>query len=54
VTLSDLRALAGELFEPGALSLAGVGPDERLFASAIAPLAGDRQVAAPAAQGSAR
>jgi predicted Zn-dependent peptidase len=54
VTLADLRALAGELFEPRALSIAGVGPDERVFASAIAPLAGDREIAAAAAQGSAR
>jgi predicted Zn-dependent peptidase len=51
VTLADLRPLAGELFEPGTLSIAGVGPDERVFASAIAPLADDREVAA---QGSAR
>jgi predicted Zn-dependent peptidase len=54
VTLSDLRALAGELFEPRALSIAGVGPDERVFTSAIGTLAGDRQIAATAAQGSAR
>ena len=42
VTLDDLRALADELFHPHALSVAGVGPDERLFQAAIAPLgAGD-------------
>jgi predicted Zn-dependent peptidase len=54
VTLADLRALAGELFEPRALSIAGVGPDERVFASAIEPLAGDREIAAAAAPGSAQ
>jgi predicted Zn-dependent peptidase len=48
VTLEDLRALAGELFEPGALSIAGVGPDERAFQSAIGPLAGDREIATAA------
>jgi predicted Zn-dependent peptidase len=42
VTLDDLRALADELFQAHALSVAGVGPDERLFQAAIAPLgAGD-------------
>ena len=54
VTLDDLRALAGELFVPGALSIAGVGPDERVFSAAIAPLAGEREIAATAATGGAR
>jgi predicted Zn-dependent peptidase len=54
VSLEDLRVLAGELFEPAALSIAGVGPDERVFASAIEPLGGGREIAATAAPGSAR
>jgi predicted Zn-dependent peptidase len=37
VTHDDLRALAGELFAPGALSIVGVGPERRLFDKAIAP-----------------
>jgi predicted Zn-dependent peptidase len=37
VTLDDLRALAQELFVPSKLSIAGVGPHERLFEAAIAP-----------------
>jgi predicted Zn-dependent peptidase len=50
VTLDDLRALADELFQSQALSVAGVGPDERLFEAAIAPLgAGDGTVADGAA-----
>jgi predicted Zn-dependent peptidase len=44
VTHDDLRALAGELFAPDMLSIAGVGPDRRLFDNAIAPL-GAGQVA---------
>jgi predicted Zn-dependent peptidase len=38
VTHDDLRALAGELFAPATLSIAGVGPDRRLFDNAVAPL----------------
>jgi predicted Zn-dependent peptidase len=38
VSLDDVRALAQQLFAPGELSVAGVGPDERLFHSAIQPL----------------
>jgi predicted Zn-dependent peptidase len=53
VSLADLRALAGELFEPQAMSIAGVGPDERVFQSALAPLAGERAIASSAVQGSA-
>jgi predicted Zn-dependent peptidase len=39
VTLDDVRALARELFAPGALSAAGIGPDEDAFRAAIEPLA---------------
>ena len=49
VTLDDVRALAGELYAPQRLSVAGVGPDEGSFRAAIAPLAGagDAEAAAP-------
>jgi predicted Zn-dependent peptidase len=46
VTLDDLRALSGELLQPGRLSIAGVGPDGSLFETAIAPLAGGLGAAA--------
>ncbi|UGS36727.1 M16 family metallopeptidase [Capillimicrobium parvum] len=39
VTLDDVRALATELFAPGRLSAAGIGPDEDAFRAALAPLA---------------
>jgi predicted Zn-dependent peptidase len=38
VALADLEELAGELFEPHELSVAGVGPDEQAFQAAIEPL----------------
>jgi predicted Zn-dependent peptidase len=38
VTHDDLVGLAGELFAPERLSVAGIGPDEDAFAAAIAPL----------------
>jgi predicted Zn-dependent peptidase len=40
VGVSDLRELAGELFSPERLSVAGVGPDEESFNAAIEPLGG--------------
>jgi predicted Zn-dependent peptidase len=40
VSLDDVRALAGELFAPGGLSIAGVGPDARVFDDAIEPFGG--------------
>jgi predicted Zn-dependent peptidase len=47
VTREDLLALAGELFAPARLSVAGIGPDDAAFARAVAPLAaGDEAVAA--------
>jgi predicted Zn-dependent peptidase len=42
VTHDDLVVLAGDLFAPERLSVAGIGPDEDAFAAAIAPLAGAR------------
>jgi predicted Zn-dependent peptidase len=38
VTREDLLALAGELFAPERLSVAGIGPDDAAFDAAIAPL----------------
>jgi predicted Zn-dependent peptidase len=35
VTLDDLAALAAELWAPGRLSAAGIGPDEDAFRSAL-------------------
>jgi predicted Zn-dependent peptidase len=45
VEIEDLRELAGELFTPERLSVAGVGPDEEAFRVAIEPL-GDAVAAA--------
>jgi predicted Zn-dependent peptidase len=39
VSIEDVRELASELFAPAHLSVAGVGPDEQAFRSAIEPLA---------------
>ncbi|MEA2273800.1 MAG: hypothetical protein QOI98_2508, partial [Solirubrobacteraceae bacterium] len=38
VSLEDVRALAGELFETPRLSAAGIGPDEDVFRSALGPV----------------
>ena len=35
VTLDDLRALTDELWAPGRLSAAGIGPDESAFRAAL-------------------
>lgn len=43
VTIEDLRGLAGELYAPQRLSIAGVGAEEDVFVQALAPL---EQVAA--------
>jgi len=37
VTAEQVRALAGELYAPGRLSIAGIGPDEALFQTATGP-----------------
>jgi predicted Zn-dependent peptidase len=39
VTLDDLRALTDELWAPGALSAAGIGPDEESFRAAVEDVA---------------
>ncbi len=40
VGIAELRELAGELFPPQGLSVAGVGPDQETFQAAIEPLSG--------------
>jgi len=40
VTIEQVRELAGELFVPARLSVAGVGPDQGRFEAAISPLGG--------------
>ncbi|HYM54148.1 MAG TPA: pitrilysin family protein, partial [Solirubrobacteraceae bacterium] len=40
VGIAEVRELAEELFAPGSLSVAGVGPDEEAFRAAIEPLSG--------------
>jgi predicted Zn-dependent peptidase len=49
VEIEQVRALAAELFTPGGLSVAGVGPDQAQFLAAIGPLGGE----APEALGDA-
>jgi predicted Zn-dependent peptidase len=41
VTLDDLRGLVDELWAPGGLSAAGIGPDEDSFRSAVEGVAGE-------------
>jgi predicted Zn-dependent peptidase len=54
VSIEQVRELASELFTPGQLSVAGVGPDEGRFRAAIEPLGtmvGDEAPVAGAAKG---
>jgi predicted Zn-dependent peptidase len=46
VTLDDMRSLVGELWAPGGLSAAGIGPDEDAFCAAVEGVAGEEQLAA--------
>jgi predicted Zn-dependent peptidase len=46
VTLEDVRALVDELWAPGGLSAAGIGPDEDEFRAAVAGVAGEERIAA--------
>jgi hypothetical protein len=41
VTLDDMRSLVDELWRPGALSAAGIGPDEDAFRAAVEGVAGE-------------
>jgi predicted Zn-dependent peptidase len=41
VSLDDMRALVDELWRPGALSAAGIGPDEDSFRAAVEGVAGE-------------
>jgi predicted Zn-dependent peptidase len=45
VSMSDVRELAGELFAPARMSVAGVGRDEQQFRAAIEPLGVQAQLA---------
>jgi predicted Zn-dependent peptidase len=38
VSIEDVHALAAELFSPERLSVAGIGPDEEIFTSALTPM----------------
>ena len=40
VTMDDMRSLVDELWAPGGLSAAGIGPDEDSFCSAVEKIAG--------------
>jgi predicted Zn-dependent peptidase len=40
VTLDDLRGLVDEVWAPGSLSAAGIGPDEAAFRDAVEPVVG--------------
>jgi predicted Zn-dependent peptidase len=46
VEIEQVREIAGALFAPGGLSVAGVGPEEERFMAAIAPLEGTGTTAA--------
>jgi predicted Zn-dependent peptidase len=46
VTLDDMRSLVGELWAPGGLSAAGIGPDEGAFCAAVEGVAGEEKLAA--------
>jgi predicted Zn-dependent peptidase len=47
VTMDDMRSLVDELWAPGGLSAAGIGPDEDAFCTAVEPVA--RKASRPAA-----
>ena len=46
VTMDDMRALVDELWAPGGLSAAGIGPDEDAFRAAVEGVAGEPRQAA--------
>jgi predicted Zn-dependent peptidase len=48
VSLDDMRSLVDELWRPGALSAAGIGPDEDAFRAAVEGVAGEPSQPAPA------
>jgi predicted Zn-dependent peptidase len=43
VTLDDMRSLVDELWAPGGLSAAGIGPDEDSFCAAVEGIAGEER-----------
>ena len=50
VTMDDMRSLVDELWAPGGLSAAGIGPDEDAFCSAVEGIAGEEKPSRPAAE----
>jgi predicted Zn-dependent peptidase len=48
VTLDDLRSLVDDVWAPGRLSAAGIGPDEDKFCAAVEGVAGSDQISRPA------
>jgi predicted Zn-dependent peptidase len=48
VTLDDLRELTAEMWEPGRLSAAGIGPDEAAFRAAVEAVCPATEEASPA------
>ena len=46
VTLDDMRSLVDDLWAPGGLSAAGIGPDEDGFRRAVEDVAGEQKLAA--------
>jgi predicted Zn-dependent peptidase len=48
VTLDDLRELTAEMWEPGRLSAAGIGPDEAAFRAAVEAVCPAAEEASPA------
>jgi predicted Zn-dependent peptidase len=46
VSMDDMRSLVGELWAPGGLSAAGIGPDEDAFCAAVEGVSGEEKLAA--------
>jgi predicted Zn-dependent peptidase len=46
VTMDDMRSLVDDLWAPGRLSAAGIGPDEDKFCAAVQGVAGEKAAAA--------
>ena len=54
VTLDDMRSLVDELWAPGGLSAAGIGPDEDAFCAAVEGIAGEERAGPPRRRGRSR
>ena len=46
MTLDDMRSLVDDLWAPGRLSAAGIGPDEDGFRRAVEDVAGEQRLVA--------